>query len=82
MAKEKNKYLESAIPKFYRRNTLDLMIFTFIDTYKWLIPSVSVEEAAIAFKKRYKIQSTQMTDDAIIQSYYRSQKFLNDAEKT
>lgn len=81
MAGSKNKYLEEAVPNFYRRQTIDVMIFTFIDTYRFVLPSVSVNEAASAFVKRYKISYDLLTTEAVIQSYYRTQKDLYEAEK-
>ena len=81
MAGTKNRYLDDAIPNFYRRQTLDVMIFTFIDTYRFLIPSVGINEAAEAFVKRYKISYDLLTTEAVIQSYYRTQKDLHEAEK-
>jgi len=82
MAEAKNKYLESIIPKFYRRQAFDIMIFTFIDTYKLLLPSVTIEECVNAFIKRHKIDITLISFDAIQQSYYRSLTLYNDTQKT
>ena len=77
-----NKYLESLIPKFYRRQTFDIMIFIFIDTYRLLLPSVSMEECINAFIKRYKIDMDLITFDAIQQSYYRTLALHNEDKKT
>lgn len=77
-----NKYLENIIPKFYRRQTMDIMIFIFIDTYRLLLPSVSIEECISAFIKRYKIDMNLITYDAIQRSYYRTLELHNDNLKT
>lgn len=81
MAEAKNKFLEDVVPKFYRRQTLDVMIFTFIDTYRFILPAVSIQEAAEAFMKRYKISSDLMSIEGVTQSYYRTLHDLNEAEK-
>jgi len=81
MPEAKNKYLESIIPKFYRRQTFDIMIFVFIDTYRFLLPSVSIDEAVKAFVKRYSIDEELISLDAIQQSYYRSLHLHNDKQK-
>jgi hypothetical protein len=77
-----NKYLENIVPKFYRRQTFDIMIFIFIDTYKFLLPSVSLEECINAFIKRYKVDMSLITFDAIMQSYYRTLALHNSNQKT
>ena len=81
MAEAKNKYLESIIPKFYRRQTFDVMIFVFIDTYRFILPSVSIDEAVKAFVKRYSIDEELISLDGIQQSYYRSLHLHNDKQK-
>lgn len=82
MAEAKNKYLESIIPKFYRRQAFDIMVFTFIDTYRLLLPSVTIEECCKAFVKRYKVDTALITTDTIQQSYYRSLALYNEQTKT
>lgn len=77
-----NQYLDSIIPKFYRRQAFDVMIFVFIDAYRFLLPSVTIEEAVNAFIKRYKIDKDLITFDAIQQSYYRSLALHNEQLKT
>lgn len=82
MGKERNKYPENVIGKFYKKTTLDIMIFTFIDTYKFLIPSAKINEIADAFVKRYKIAPDDLSREAILTSYYRTQEAFNEASKT
>ncbi len=78
---KRNKYPDGVIPKFYKRQTLDVMIFTFIDTYRFLFPSVEVKEAANAFMHRHKIMADELSEPAILQSYYRSLHLLTAAQK-
>ena len=77
----KNKYLTNAIPALYRAQLIDVMAFTFIDTYRFTIPSVSIEEAVSAFIRRYKIDES-LTESAVKQSYYRTLQLVTDAERT
>jgi len=79
---DKNKYLESIVPKLYRRQTFDIMIFTFIDTYRLLLPTVTVDDCVNAFIKRHKIDMDLITADAIQLSYYRTLKLYNEDKKT
>jgi hypothetical protein len=81
MATRENKYLENLIPKLYRRQTLDIMIFTYIDTARFLIPELTLDEAAEGFIKRYKIGVDLLNIDSIKQSYYRTQQLLVEAER-
>jgi hypothetical protein len=78
----KNKYIENNIPALYRRTILDVMIYTFIDAVKHTIPGISVDEAALAFSKKYKIDEDEMTLTSITRVYYRIQKELFEDERT
>lgn len=82
MAKRENKYLESLIPRLYRRQTLDIMIFTYVDSARFLIPQLSVKEAAEGFMKRYKISADLLNVESIMVSYYRTQELITDAERS
>lgn len=76
-----NKYLETAIENFYRREAMQISIFTFIDTYRFLFESVTMEEAAKAYMKRYKINEELYSQDTVISIYYRVNKDLIDLHK-
>lgn len=76
-----NKFLESAIENFYRRDALHVSIFTFIDTYRFLIESVTIDEAIRAYIKRYKIDEDLFSVDSIKSIYNRVNKDLIDLQK-
>ena len=77
-----NKYLQNAIPKIYKAQTIDVMAFTFIDTYKFIMPGANLKEIVKAFMKRYKINEDLLSEDSILQSYYRTLKLITDGEKS
>lgn len=74
-------YLENFIPHFYKRKQIDVMIFTFIDTYKFAQPSVTLTEAARAFQKRYGIINELYDERYILTTYERTLKDYYGAEK-
>lgn len=78
---QRNKYLEEFIPHFYQRKAIDIMAFTFIDTYKFVQPTVTLEEAALAFLKRYEISEELFSLNSILLCYHRTIKDYYDAEK-
>lgn len=78
---QNNKYLQNVIPNLYRREVLHVMIFTFIDTYKFVHPSVTLEEAAQAFMKRHKVNEDEYGMNTIVHTYLRVQKDLHDSER-
>jgi hypothetical protein len=77
----RNKHIDSFLPYFYQRQTLDIMAFTFIDAYKFLYPSVTLNEAAIAFMKRYGIAEENHNVKSVITTFERVSKDYYDAEK-
>lgn len=78
----RNKHLDNVIPRLYQRHTIDIMAFTFIDTYKLLFPSVTIKEAALAFMSRYNISEELHTAESVVITYTRVNKDLIDAQKT
>lgn len=74
-------YLEEFIPHLYKRKTIDIMVFVFIDTYQFVHPSVTIKDAALAFLKRYKISEDLFCLKSITQSYERTKKDYYDAER-
>jgi len=81
MSGKGNKYLVGEIPNFYRREVMHVMIFTFVDTYKLLFPSVTIQEAAGAFMKRYKVDEELYSLDTVVNVYGRVNEDLRDAER-
>lgn len=77
----RNKHLDTFVPRYYQRQTIDIMSFIFIDTYKFLYPSVTLKEAAIAFMKRYRISEDLHNVNSVITTYERVSKDYYDAEK-
>lgn len=65
----------------YRREALHLMIYTFIDAYKYIHPSVTIQEAASAFTKRYKISEDEYSVNTVVAIHGRVQQDLIDAER-
>ncbi len=77
----KNKLLDSTIENFYRREAMHIAIYVFVDTYKLIIPSVTLQEAARAFMIKFKIDDRLYSEDTIIAIYYRVDKDLNDLQR-
>lgn len=78
----RNKYLDSFIPYIYQRQIIDVMAFTFIDTYKFVYPTVTLKEASIAFMKRYDISEDLHNVESIIMTYNRVLKDFYENKKT
>lgn len=76
-----NKYLDSTIENFYRREAMHICIYVFIDTYKFLFNSITLQEAAIAFMTKYNIDDNLYSADTVIAIYYRVDKDLNDIQR-
>ena len=57
------------------------MIFTFIDCRLNDFPSNTIQEAADAFMKRYKIFEEEYSTDTVVAIYGRVNKDLIDAER-
>jgi hypothetical protein len=77
----RNKHLEGVIPAFYRREVLHVMIFTFIDTYRLLFPSVTITEAADAFMRRHVIFQDEYSVNTVIAIFTRVNQDIIDAER-
>lgn len=71
----------SQVAFFYQRQTLDIMIYTFIDTYKFLHPGVSIKEAATAFMSRHSVAEDMYSLKSVVTSYERTSKDYYDAQK-
>jgi hypothetical protein len=78
---QKNQFLDSAIPYLYRRQTMDLLAFAFIDAYRFAQPSVTLKEAALAFMTRYKVSHDLFDVNSVIMTYNRVNKDLIDAQR-
>jgi hypothetical protein len=79
---QQNRYLDKFIPALYQKQTLDVMIYTYIDGIRSLIPGMSVENLAVAFMKRYEIDEDLLSVSKITNTYWRIQKELHDERKT
>lgn len=78
----KNNYLDKEVPALYRKQALDIMIYTFIDAQRMLIPSLSVMDCAKSFLNRYKIDEGDLSLHKIETTYYRTQKEIYADQKT
>lgn len=76
-----NKHLDNVIENFYRRDAMHIAIYFFIDTYRFLYQSVTLEEAAQAFVKRHKINEDLYSKDTVVSVYLRVRTELNDIQK-
>ncbi len=79
---QKNTYLTEHIPALYRKSILDIMIYTFIDTQRYTIPGISIDNSALAFLKRYDIDEAEMSKYKVISTFTRIQKELFEEQKT
>ena len=77
-----NAYLKNNIPALYRKSIMDVAIYVFIDTQKFTIPSISIEESAKAFIAHNNINEEEYSLDAILKSYLRTRKQIIEDEKT
>lgn len=75
-----NAYLENAVPKFFRRNALDIIIHTWITATRNVLPSVTIQEAAMSCMKFYGISEDQMTLKSVISTYNRVHQELLDKD--
>lgn len=78
----KNTYLGNHIPALYRKQILDVMIYTFIDAQRFTIPGISIENSARAFLIRYDIDEGELSIFKITTTFSRIQKELLDEKRT
>jgi hypothetical protein len=76
-----NNYLDGAIPFFYRRQALDLMIHAFISAYQNAFPSITKAEAAASFLKCYNIATDLYDIKTVIAAFDRTNNDLINASK-
>ncbi len=69
MPKCKNYLLD--IPKFYRYQTFDHIMFGYVNGLRKLVPSTSVKEAIEIFLNSFEIQEDDYCFDTAYGSYYR-----------
>lgn len=81
MGKE-NSFLKNNISAIYRKQILDVMIYTFIDTQRFTIPGISVTESAKSFLHHHNIDEGELSLNSIESTYYRLQKELYEEQKT
>ncbi|MDQ3047656.1 MAG: hypothetical protein M3R27_08925 [Bacteroidota bacterium] len=79
---QKNQYLDKVIPALYRKQMLDVMIYTFIEAQRSLVPGLSVSDSAKSFLMSYDIDEGDMTLEKIKSTYFRIQKDLFHEKKT
>lgn len=76
-----NNYLKETVPALYRKQTLDIMIYTWISAQRFTIPSISVEESALSFMKHYSISEDQMSLTKVTTTFWRTQKEIINEQK-
>lgn len=69
MPKE-SKILE-LIPKLYRRNAIDLVMFGYISSHKKILPSMSIENIIYDFCKEYNIDLDEFDIGSATRKYYK-----------
>ena len=72
----RNKFLDNNVSRLYQHNCLSIMIYTWIKAQKFTVPSISVEESALAFMKHEKINEEEMSLRAVTSIFERMQKEL------
>lgn len=78
----KNGYLNETVPLLYRKQILDVMIYTWIDAQRFTLPTITVEDSAISFMRHYKISEDQLSLKKVTETFWRIQKELIDEQKT
>lgn len=59
------------IPKFYRYNALDYMMFGYVNGLRKLVPSTNVKQAIEIFLKAYELGEDDYCFDTAYGAYYR-----------
>lgn len=78
----RNRYVQSEIQRLYQRQTIDVMLYTFVEAWRIAQPSVSLKESVGAFLHRWRIAADLYDIDNALVTYYRVAKDVTDAEKT
>lgn len=71
----------SEIPALFKRNTFHLLLYGFITGVQHSLPSVTKEEAAQMFLKRFKITPDAYDTQTIVTTYNRINKEIIEVEK-
>lgn len=76
-----NSYLKKTVPLLYRKSILDVAIYTWVKAQKKLIPSLSINECAKGFMSEHDISEDDLSHEAVMKSFKRTQKELFDEQK-
>jgi hypothetical protein len=69
---ESNEYIN--MPKLYKRQALDLMMFGFVNGMQSALPSMSLKNCLVYFQKRHNLSEDDYNLDSARITYYRMQK--------
>lgn len=72
----KNEYIN--IPKLYKRQSLDLLMFGFVMGMQTALPSLSLRDCIVMFKKCHNLSEDDLPYSGARVSYYRMLKEFKD----
>jgi len=78
----KESEFKQAIPSLYKRGHLEVSLFSWVNAYKYVFPTISIENAINGFYHFYKIDSDTYPLTTAVKTYQRMNKELHNLEKS
>lgn len=69
------------IKKLYKRNILEVMMFGYVNSLRFNMPTVSIEKAILNFMKHHSIDEEALNLETAKKSYYRMQNEYIESQK-
>lgn len=69
-----HEHISISIPKIYRRSSLDMLMFGFVEGMKAALPSLTIQECLIMFQKKTNLSDDQYPLESARTIYNRMQK--------
>ena len=76
-----DKHISISVPKMYRRNSLDLIMFGFVEGMKAALPSLTIQECLIMFQRKASLSDNEYPLESARMAYYRMQKEYTESNK-
>lgn len=66
--------VEGTIPRIYKRNTISLLMFSFVQGVRTTLHTISVKQALCMFKEVYNLTEEEFNVDSALTTYSRMQQ--------
>ena len=67
----KEKEIEKSIPAFYKKNVIDICMFSYVQGFTSALPAVKIRDAICYFMKCYNLQESDYPIDTAVKNFSR-----------